>query len=101
MPVDELSQTLGRLEAGFEELTRQCRALFTKGDESTAQLHSLATTVETLAETVKEMRTEVAELRRARDRGIGFMTAVTLAGGSVGAVATKLLGLFGGAAPGH
>lgn len=101
MPVDELSQTLGRLEAGFEELTRQCRSLFTKGDESAAQLHRLSVTVEQLAGAMRDMKTEVAELRRARERGVGFLACLTLLGGGVGAGAVKLLSLFGGSTPGH
>ncbi|QCO00959.1 hypothetical protein [Azospirillum argentinense] len=101
MAVEESSKTLGRLEASVEELTRQCRALFAKNDESTAQLHTVAATVEQLAEVTRDLRMEVAELRRARDRGVGFMTALTLAGGSVGAVAAKLLAMVGGPTPGH
>lgn len=95
MAVEESSKTLGRLEAGVEELTRQCRSLFDKSDESTAQLHSVAATVEQLAETMRDLRMEVAELRRARDRSAGFMAALTMVGGGIGAGATKLLGLIG------
>jgi uncharacterized protein YoxC len=103
MGIDELSQTLGRLEAGQEQVAQQCRSLFVKYDEGTAQLHSLAATVENLGESLVDLRKAVAqlaqetgELRRLRDRGMGMLSAMTLLGGGAGVGAAKLLGLFSG-----
>lgn len=94
MPVDDLSRSLGRLDASVEELVRQSRALFSRTDETTAQMHSVAATVEQLLAAVGELKKDVKELRGARDRGRGFLAAVTLMGGAAGAAAAKLLALF-------
>lgn len=94
MPVDDVSLTLGRLDASVAELIRQCRALFSKGDETTVQVHAMAATVEQLALTVEEMKKELKEIRALRDRGRGFVAALTLVAGGVGAIAGKLIALL-------
>lgn len=102
MPVED-AKTLGRLEQAVEQLGAQSAALFRKSDESQAQLAALAATIEHIAALLKELRGEVKELRAkvgelqsARDRGLGVLTGVGLLGGSLGAVASRLLGGLSG-----
>lgn len=107
MPIDDELKTLGRLEEAVDQLAEQSKALFRKSDESQAQLAGLTSTVEHVAglmkdvrDDLKELRSKVSDLQRARDRSAGFLAAVTCLGGGAGALGAKLLGLLG-TTPGH
>lgn len=102
MGVDDVSLALGRLQADAEESQRQRSRLFDlvkeQGErqaeqgaalqatigEMTAQIRSLAGTVEILCTAQKETAGTVAQHEKIRQRGVGALMIAGLGGGGAG-----------------
>jgi archaellum component FlaC len=92
--LDDLSRTLGSIEASVRELSRQATGLFERTDDSALQIRELAVQVKTLADSVTALKRDVTELRSVRDRGLGLLVGLTLVSGGVGGLAVKILGVL-------
>jgi uncharacterized protein YlxW (UPF0749 family) len=78
----EISQAIGRLEAGEDERKRQTSALFRKLDELRDDMAEL----KPLAETVKALKPEVDDWVRTKNRALGAIALLSCIAALMGAV---------------
>lgn len=82
----EISQAIGRLEAGEDERKRQISALFRKIDD----LGEKVSEIKPLVETVKAIKPEVEDWTRTKNRAMGAIAFLSCVAALMGAVGSWL-----------
>jgi ferric-dicitrate binding protein FerR (iron transport regulator) len=98
--INELQRLVGGLVQANRNAESQRRTMFEKHDQTMAELRhfrqelvALRHEHNSLQEHVDEMRPDVADYRRMKQRGIGVLAAVAALAGGAGAALARFIGI--------